>query len=192
MTALVGVSWDSGLGLGWNNPTADSPLAVMSGLPLSWVIQVMRSLGQEASLTPVVRVLTFVARLAVLTARVRLMARFDPRPREPGRSRVVLLGGLLAFALLDPVLQPWHSIWVAPFIALALPDRRWQRIRLGAIVVIVMVAATQVSFGSSLLYLAAWLSWRFLKAKDPGALGEWTGVWPGRGSGMTHVLATGC
>ena len=176
VAVFVGVSWGSGLGFGWNNPTAGSPLAVMSDSPLSWVIQVMRFLGQEASLTPVMRVLTFVAGLAVLTAWVWLVARFGPRPGEPGRPWVVLLGGLLAFALLGPALQPWYFTWVAPFIALALPGRRWQRIWLGATVVIVMAAATQVSFGSPLLCLATWLSWRFLEAKDLDVFEERTGV----------------
>ena len=173
---FVGVSLGSGLGFGWNNPTAGSPLAVMSDSPLSWVIQVMRFLGQEASLTPVMRVLTLVAGLAVLTAWVWLVARFGPRPGEPGRPWVVLLGGLLAFALLGPALQPWYFTWVAPFVALALPGRRWQRIWLSATVVVVMAAATQVSFGSPLLCLATWLSWRFLEAKDLDVFEERTGV----------------
>ena len=176
VAVFVGVSWGSGLGFGWNNPTAGSPLAVMSDSPLSWIIQAMKLLGQEASLAPVMRVLTLVAGLAVLAAWVWLVARFGPRPGEPGRPWVVLLGGLLAFALLGPALQPWYFTWVAPFIALALPGRRWQRIWLGATVVIVMAAATQVSFGSPLLCLATWLSWRFLEAKDLDVFEERTGV----------------
>ncbi|MFC2687389.1 MAG: hypothetical protein ACFN3I_09510, partial [Arachnia propionica] len=176
VAVFVGVSWGSGLGFGWNNPTAGSPLAVMSDSPLSWIIQAMKLLGQEASLAPVMRALTLVAGLAVLAAWVWLVARFGPRPGEPGRPWVVLLGGLLAFALLGPALQPWYFTWVAPFIALALPGRRWQRIWLGATVVIVMAAATQVSFGSPLLCLATWLSWRFLEAKDLDVFEERTGV----------------
>ena len=173
---FVGVSLGSGLGFGWNNPTAGSPLAVMSDSPLSWVIQVMRFLGQEASLTPVMRVLTLVAGLAVLTAWVWLVARFGPRPGEPGRPWVVLLGGLLAFALLGPALQPWYFTWVAPFVALALPGRRWQRIWLSATVVVVMAASTQVSLGSPLLGLAVWWLWRRLEAEDLDVLDERTGV----------------
>jgi len=173
---FVGVSLGSGLGFGWNNPTAGSPLAVMSDSPLSWVIQVMRFLGQEASLTPVMRVLTLVAGLAVLTAWVWLVARFGPRPGEPGRPWVVLLGGLLAFALLGPAPQPWYFTWVAPFVALALPGRRWQRIWLSATVVVVMAASTQVSLGSPLLGLAVWWLWRRLEAEDLDVLDERTGV----------------
>ena len=173
---FVGVSLGSGLGFGWNNPTAGSPLAVMSDSPLSWVIQVMRFLGQEASLAPVMRVLTLVAGLAVLTAWVWLVARFGPRPGEPGRPWVVLLGGLLAFALLGPALQPWYFTWVAPFVALALPGRRWQRIWLSATVVVVMAASTQVSLGSPLLGLAVWWLWRRLEAEDLDVLDERTGV----------------
>ena len=173
---FVGVSLGSGLGFGWNNPTAGSPLAVMSDSPLSWVTQAMKFLGQEESLTPVIRILTFIAGLAVLTAWVWLVVRFGPRPGEPGRPWVVLLGGLLAFALLGPALQPWYFTWVAPFVALALPDRRWQRIWLSATVVVVLAAATQISLGSPLLGLAVWLVWRRLEAKNLDVLDERTGV----------------
>ena len=132
--------------------------------------------GTLAALTPVMRVLTLVAGLAVLTAWVWLVARFGPRPGEPGRPWVVLLGGLLAFALLGPALQPWYFTWVAPFVALALPGRRWQRIWLSATVVVVMAASTQVSLGSPLLGLAVWWLWRRLEAEDLDVLDERTGV----------------
>ena len=173
---FVGVSLGSGLGFGWNKPTAGNPLAVMSDSPLSWVTQAMKFLGQEESLTPVIRILTLIAGLAVLTAWVWLVVRFGPRPGEPGRPWVVLLGGLLAFALLGPALQPWYFTWAAPFVALALPDRRWQRIWLSATVVVVLAATTRVAFGSPLLGLAAWLLWRRLEAKNLDVLDERTGV----------------
>ncbi len=176
VAVFTGVSVGSGLGFGWNSPTAGSPLAVMSDSPLSWIIQAMRFLGQEASLPPVMRALTLVAGLAVLAAWVWLVVRFGPRPGEPGRPWVVLLGGLLAFALLGPALQPWYFTWVAPFVALTLPDRRWQRIWLSATVVVVMAASTQVSLGSPLLGLAVWWSWRRLEAKDLDVFQERTGV----------------
>ena len=173
---FVGVSLGSGLGFGWNKPTAGNPLAVMSDSPLSWVTQAMKLLGQEESLTPVIRILTLIAGLAVLTAWVWLVVRFGPRPGEPGRPWVVLLGGLLAFALLGPALQPWYFTWAAPFVALALPDRRWQRIWLSATVVVVLAATTRVAFGSPLLGLAIWLVWRRLEAKNLDVLDERTGV----------------
>ena len=176
VAVFVGVSWGSGLGFGWNNPTAGSPLAVMSDSPLSWISQALKLLGQEASLVSATRMLTLVAALAVLAAWVWLVARFGPRPGEPGRPWVVLLGGLLAFALLGPALQPWYFTWVAPFVALALPDRRWQRIWLSATVVVVMAAATQGSLGSPLLGLATWLLWRRLEEKDLDVFEERTGV----------------
>ena len=176
VAVFVGVSWGSGLGFGWNSPTAGSPLAVMSDSPLSWISQALKLLGQEASLASATRMLTLVAALAVLAAWVWLVARFGPRPGEPGRPWVVLLGGLLAFALLGPALQPWYFTWVAPFVALALPDRRWQRIWLSATVVVVMAAATQGSLGSPLLGLATWLLWRRLEEKDLDVFEERTGV----------------
>ena len=176
VAVFVGVSWGSGLGFGWNNPTAGSPLAVMSDSPLSWISQALKLLRQEASLASATRMLTLVAALAVLAAWVWLVARFGPRPGEPGRPWVVLLGGLLAFALLGPALQPWYFTWVAPFVALALPDRRWQRIWLSATVVVVMAAATQGSLGSPLLGLATWLLWRRLEEKDLDVFEERTGV----------------
>ena len=176
VAVFVGVSWGSGLGFGWNSPTAGSPLAVMSDSPLSWISQALKLLGHEASLVSATRMLTLVAALAVLAAWVWLVARFGPRPGEPGRPWVVLLGGLLAFALLGPALQPWYFTWVAPFVALALPDRRWQRIWLSATVVVVMAAATQGSLGSPLLGLATWLLWRRLEEKDLDVFEERTGV----------------
>ena len=173
---FAGVSLGSGLGFGWNNPTAGSPLAVMSDSPLSWIIQAMKLLGQEASLAPVMRALTLVAGLAVLAAWVWLVARFGPRPGEPGRPWAVLLGGLLAFAVLGPAQQPWYFTWAAPFVALALPDRRWQRIWLSATVVVVMAASTQVSLGSPLLGLATWLLWRRLETRELDVFQERTRV----------------
>ena len=173
---FVGVSLGSGLGFGWNKPTAGSPLAVMSDSPLSWITQAVKLLGQEGSLTPVIRILTLIAGLAVLTAWVWLVVRFGPRPGEPGRPWVVLLGGLLAFALLGPALQPWYFTWAAPFIALALPNRRWQRIWLSATVVIALAATTRIAFGSPLLGLAVWLVWRRLEAKNLDVFDERTGV----------------
>ena len=173
---FVGVSLGSGLGFGWNKPTAGSPLAVMSDSPLSWITQAVKLLGQEGSLTPVIRILTLIAGLAVLTAWVWLVVRFGPRPGEPGRPWVVLLGGLLAFALLGPALQPWYFTLAAPFIALALPNRRWQRIWLSATVVIALAATTRIAFGSPLLGLAVWLVWRRLEAKNLDVFDERTGV----------------
>jgi hypothetical protein len=138
----------------------------MSDSPLSWIIQMMKSLGYETLLAPAMRVLTLLAGLVVLAAWVWLVVRFGPRPGEPGRPWVVLLGGLLAFALLGPALQPWYFTWAAPFVALALPDRRWQRIWLSATAVVVMAASTGFSLGLPLLGLATWLLWRRFEAKD--------------------------
>ena len=166
VAVFAGVSLGSGLGLGWNNSTAGNPLAVMSDSPLSWIIQMMKSLGYETLLAPAMRVLTLLAGLVVLAAWVWLVVRFGPRPGEPGRPWVVLLGGLLAFALLGPALQPWYFTWAAPFVALALPDRRWQRIWLSATAVVVMAASTGFSLGLPLLGLATWLLWRRFEAKD--------------------------
>ena len=176
VAVFAGVSLGSGLGFGWNKPTAGNPLAVMSDSPLSWIIQAMRFLGYEALLAPTMRVLTLLAGLAVLVAWVWLVVRFGPRPGEPGRPWVVLLGGLLAFALLGPALQPWYFTWVAPFVALALPDLRWQRAWLSATVVVVMAASTQISLGSPLLGLAVWWLWRRFEARNLDVFRERTGV----------------
>ena len=176
VAVFAGVSLGSGLGFGWNKPTAGNPLAVMSDSPLSWIIQAMRFLGYEALLAPTMRVLTLLAGLAVLVAWVWLVVRFGPRPGEPGRPWVVLLGGLLAFALLGPALQPWYFTWVAPFVALALPDLRWQRVWLSATVVVVMAASTQISLGSPLLGLAVWWLWRRFEARNLDVFRERTGV----------------
>ena len=88
VAVFVGVSWGSGLGFGWNNPTAGSPLAVMSDSPLSWISQALKLLGQEASLVSATRMLTLVAALAVLAAWVWLVARFGPRRSEEHTSEL--------------------------------------------------------------------------------------------------------
>ena len=166
VAVFAGVSLGSGLGFGWGNSTAGNPLAVMSDSPLSWIIQAMRFLGYEALLIPTMRALTLLAGLTVLAAWAWLVVRHGPRPGEPGHPWVVLLGGLLAFALLGPALQPWYFTWVAPFVALALPGPRWQRIWLGTTVAIVMAASIGFSLGLPLLALMAWLLWRWFDAKD--------------------------
>lgn len=151
-------------GFGWSAATAGSPLAVTSDSPWSWIGQAVRDLGPREWLAPTLSLLTLLAGLAVLAAWVWLTVRFGPRPGEPGRPWVVLLGGLLAFAILGPGLQAWYLTWVAPFVALARPDPRMQRVWLVATVVTVLVAPLHISIGVlpglPLVIFAVWWLWR--------------------------------
>jgi hypothetical protein len=106
----------------------------------------------------------------VLGAWAWLVVRFGPRPGEPGRPWIVLLGGLLAFAVLGPALQPWYFTWVAPFVALALPSLRWQRVWLSATIVIVVTSSAQVSFGLPVLVLVTWWLWHHIDGRSVDVL----------------------
>ena len=170
VAVFAAVSLGSGFGFGWSNSTAGSPLAVMNDSPLSWIIQVMKLLALDAWVTPAQRILTLVAGVMVLGAWAWLVVRFGPRPGEPGRPWIVLLGGLLAFAVLGPALQPWYFTWVAPFVALAFPSLRWQRVWLSATIVIVVTSSAQVSFGLPVLVLVTWWLWHHIDGRSVDVL----------------------
>ena len=160
-------------GFGWGAPTAGSPLEVTSSSPWSWVVQAVVNYGPDTWLAPVLSACTLLAGLAVLAAWVWLVVRFGPRPGEPGQPWAVLLGGLLAFALLGPGLQAWYLTWVVPFVALACPGRRGQRAWLAGTIVTVLLTPLQFVTGVfpslPLAIAGTWWLWRRL-SRLPGAI----------------------
>ena len=169
--AAVGVfavlSWVTGLGLGWRNPSAGSPLEATSNAPISWVASFARfhELLPDAQ---IVGILTTFSSLLVVAGIVWLVWWLGPRPPvRLGEPWLLACGVLLAFAVLGPALQPWYLTWVLPFVALARPGLRMQHLFLVVTVVCGVLAPLQdvtapyMSMG--ILALPVWLLWRRLR-----------------------------
>ncbi len=167
IAAFAVIAWVTGLGLGWRNPTAGSPLEATSNTPISWVASFARFhelLPEET----IVTVLTGVSFGLVLAAVVVLVLRAGPRPpTSAGRPWLVASGSLLAFAVLGPALQPWYLTWVVPFVALARPRLLWQHAWLLAVVLAGVIPALQDVMAPyaamALLAFPGWLLWRRLR-----------------------------
>ncbi|WP_158600554.1 polyprenol phosphomannose-dependent alpha 1,6 mannosyltransferase MptB [Tessaracoccus antarcticus] len=172
MFALV--SFVTGLGLGWRNPTAGSPLQATSNAPISWVA----SFARFHELLPnhqIISILTTFTSLLVVAGVAWLAWRLGPRPPSSvGQPWLLACGVLLAFAVLGPALQPWYMTWVLPFVALARPGLRLQHLFLLVTVLCVLLAPLQdvmapyMSMG--VLALPAWLLWRRLRRDDVAVL----------------------
>lgn len=181
---FLGISLATGLGLGWRNPTAGSPLDAVSNAPLSWLAWLARLASPTApqAITPL---LTAISAGLVLAALAWLVVRHGPRPPDdPGRPWVLAVGALLAFAVLGPALQPWYLTWVVPFVALALPSARAGRLWLVAIGAAAMLPALQdvmaPPVAMAVLAVPAWLVLRWLRTHDVALL-------PGEGTAQTQV-----
>ncbi|MDO5093886.1 MAG: polyprenol phosphomannose-dependent alpha 1,6 mannosyltransferase MptB [Propionibacteriaceae bacterium] len=172
VVAFGGISLAT-FGFGWSALTAGSPLEVTSNSPWSWIVQAVANYGPEAWFAPALRSCTLLAGLTVLAAWVWLVVRFGPRPEEPGRPWAIFLGGLLAFALLGPGLQAWYLTWVVPFVALAQPGVRRQRVWLAGTVVTMLLTPLQFVTGVfpsvPLAIVGTWWLWRRL-SQMPGAI----------------------
>ncbi len=164
---FVAVSWATGLGMGWRNPTAGSPLEATSNAPISWVA----SFARFHELLPdarIVTILTTFSSLLVVAGIVWLVWRLGPRPPVSlGQPWLLVCGGLLAFAVLGPALQPWYLTWVLPFVALARPGLRMQHLFLTITVVCSVLAPLQDVMAPymalGVLALPVWLLWRRLR-----------------------------
>ncbi len=169
--AAVGVfaaaSWVTGLGMGWRNPSAGSPLEATSNAPISWVA----SFARFHEILPdarIVTILTTFCSLLVVAGIVWLVWRLGPRPpTSPGQPWMLVCGVLLAFAVLGPALQPWYLTWVLPFVALAHPSLRVQHVFLVVTVVCGVLAPLQDVMAPymalGVLVLPVWLLWRRLR-----------------------------
>ena len=166
--ALISVA--TGLGLGWRNPTAGSPLQATSNAPISWVA----SFARFHELMPdgrIISILTTLASLLVVAGIAWLVWRLGPRPPgSVGSPWLLACGVLLAFAVLGPALQPWYLTWVLPFVALARPALRLQHVFLLVTVVCVLLAPLQdvmaPYMAMGVLALPMWLLWRRLRRDD--------------------------
>lgn len=168
------VSVATGLGLGWRNPTAGSPLQATSNAPISWVA----SFGRFHELLPdetIISILTLFTSLLVVAGIIWLVWKLGPRPPSSvGEPWLLVCGVLMAFAVLGPALQPWYLTWVLPFVALARPSRRIQHLFLLVTVVCVMLAPLQDVMAPymalGVMALPTWLLWRRMQLDDVAVL----------------------
>ncbi len=168
MFALL--SWVTGLGLGWRNPTAGSPLQATSNAPISWVASFAR-FHELLSDGRIISSLTLFSALLVIAGIVRLVLQVGPLPPESvGRPWLLTCGVLLAFAVLGPALQPWYLTWVIPFVSLARPAGPQQRIFLVVTFVCAMLAPLQdvmaPYWAMGVLILPTWGLWRWLRRRQ--------------------------
>ncbi len=169
------VSWVSGLGFGWRNPTAGSPLQATSNAPISWVA----SFARFHELLPddrIISILTVFTAVLVVAGIVWLVWRVGPRPPgSVGQPWLLTCGVLLAFAVLGPALQPWYLTWVIPFFVLARPAVRLQRVFLVVTFVCALLAPMQdvmaPYWAMGVLVLPVWMLWRWLQRHHVVVLG---------------------
>ncbi len=164
------LSWVTGLGLGWRNPTAGSPLQATSNAPISWVASFAR-FHELLSDGRIISSLTLFSALLIIAGIVRLVLQVGPRPPDSvGQPWLLVCGVLLAFAVLGPALQPWYLTWVIPFVALARPTVRMQRVFLFVTALCALLAPLQdvlaPYWAMGVLVLPVWALWRWLRRHD--------------------------
>ena len=168
------VSWATGLGFGWRNPTAGSPLQATSNAPISWVASFARfhELMSEARIISILTVFTSVLIVAGIAF---LVWRLGPRPPDSvGQPWLLACGVLTSFAVLGPALQPWYFTWILPFVALARPGLKLQHLFLTVTVVCGVLAPLQdvmaPYMAMGVIAFPVWLLWRRLRADDVAVL----------------------
>ncbi|MCC2594474.1 polyprenol phosphomannose-dependent alpha 1,6 mannosyltransferase MptB [Tessaracoccus sp. OS52] len=167
VAVFVLVSLATGLGFGWRNPTAGSPLEATSNSPISWVASFTR-FHELLSDETVITVFTTISSALILVATVWLLRRYGPHPPDDaGRPWVVAIGALLAFALLGPATQPWYLTWAVPFVVLAHPRLRSQHLWLVVVCAASVIPALQdfmaPYYSMFLLAVPSWWLWRRLR-----------------------------
>jgi len=165
--AFALISWVTGLGLGWRNPTAGSPLQATSNAPISWVASFAR-FHELISDGRIISGLTLFTALLIVAGIVRLVLEVGPRPPDSvGEPWLLACGVLLAFAILGPALQPWYLTWVIPFVALSRPTVSQQHLYLVGSALCALLAPLQdvlaPYWAMGVLVLPAWLLWRWLQ-----------------------------
>lgn len=170
VASFLALSFATGLGLGWNNPTAGNPLMATSNAPLSWAASFVRyqELAPEGV---VISALTATSALLVVAGIVWLVVRYGPRPPERvGHPWALVIGVLTAYALLGPGLQPWYATWILPFVALARPSRPWAHGFVLATAMAGLIPALQdvipPYFAMGILLVPGWFLWRWLRRRD--------------------------
>ncbi len=160
------LTWATGLGLGWRNPTAGSPLQATSNAPISWVASFAR-FHELVSDARIISSLTLFTATLVIAALVWLVWRVGPRPpHSVGQPWLLVCGALLAFAVLGPALQPWYLTWVIPFFPLLRPTLPLQHVFLTVTFVCALLAPLQdvmaPYWAMGVLIAPAWILWRWL------------------------------
>lgn len=171
---FLAVSFATGLGLGWNNPTAGNPLMATSNAPLSWVASFLR-FRRLAPQDDAITILTVASSLLVVAGIVWLVVRYGPRPGvRVGHPWALVIGVLSAYAVLGPGLQPWYATWVLPFVALARPSRPWAHGFVVATALAAVIPALQdvipPYFAMAVLLVPGWFLWRWLRRRDVAVL----------------------
>lgn len=177
------ISLASGFGFGWSRASSGSPLQAMNTSPLSWVAQLMMLAVGPDRAAPALTGLTILSGIAVLAATCWLLRRYGPWPGSQPHPWLVLVGGLVAMAVLGPGTQPWYFTWAAPFLIFCLPDakptasRSWHRdpqlLAVVALAAATLLSPLQATFDALpglivCVVSAAWLGRRWdagLKAK---------------------------
>ena len=164
------VSWATGLGMGWRNPTAGSPLQATSNAPISWVASFAR-FHELLSDGRIISSLTLFTAVLIIAGIVVLVWKLGPRPPDDvGQPWLLVCGLLLAFAVLGPALQPWYLTWIIPFVALAQPGLRMQH----AFVVVTFVCALLAPlqdvmapyWALGFAAVPSWFLWRGLRLNE--------------------------
>ncbi|WCC79463.1 polyprenol phosphomannose-dependent alpha 1,6 mannosyltransferase MptB [Cutibacterium equinum] len=145
------ISAIGGLGLGWLNPTAGSPVAVTSDSPIALVVQILRGSG-GIPLDKLVGPATIVSLVLTLVAMVWCWARWGPVP--PMRSRDDSVGQLgnplrlqagvmIAFAVLGASLQSWYLIGPLALVSSIHLRRTHRDVVIAAVVAVVILTYLQ-------------------------------------------------
>lgn len=124
---FLGVSFISGLGLGWANDTGGAPSLVISHTPLSWVAQLLiRGFGVDPG--PVGLAISVVSAIVTVGAIAWAAKRLLPE-----QAVAFTAATLLAFGLLGAALQPWYPLWGGILLAWVRLPRRWTPVIMAAI-----------------------------------------------------------
>ena len=134
LAVFGGISAIHGLGLGWLNPTAGSPVSVTSDSPIALVVQILRGSGR-IPLDELVGPAIIVSLVLTLVAMVWCWARWGPVPSlrrmddsigQLGSPLRLQAGVMIAFAVFGASLQPWYLIGPLALVA-SIPLRRTHR-----------------------------------------------------------------
>lgn len=123
---FLGLSFATGLGLGWTNDTAGAPTLVISHTPISWVSQLLIR-AFHVSPGVVGAGASIVSGVLTIAAIMWAIKRFLPEQPVAWTA-----AALLAFGLLGAALQPWYPLWGGILLAWTRLPRRWALVLIAA------------------------------------------------------------
>ncbi|MGK2308862.1 polyprenol phosphomannose-dependent alpha 1,6 mannosyltransferase MptB [Cutibacterium sp. V970] len=151
LAVFAGISAIRGLGLGWLNPTAGSPVSVTSDSPIALVVQIMRGSGGIA-FDKLVGPVTVVSLVLTAIAMVWCWARWGPGPPmrrgddslgHLGSPLRLQAGVMIAFAAFGASLQPWYLIGPLALVASVQLRRTHRDIVTAGVVAVVILTYLQ-------------------------------------------------